>query len=194
MNAKQQVFVSAYIGPAKKNATEAARIAGYKQPQMHGWRLMQNDDVKAAIAAHLAAIDRQGIAHQQNRIDALVRRHRLLEQVVNERAADAFVADVPGGKTGLIVKQLKRVKHIYLPDPDDEDGRASVEVEDQWEAAVDTGLLKELRDHEKQVAQELGEWTEKREIGGMGGAPVLLEIRNIVVPLPAPDDESDSDG
>jgi phage terminase small subunit len=193
MNPKQQVFVSAYIGAAKKNATEAARIAGYAQPHSQGPRLLENVGVKAAIEAHLASIERQGIANQQNRIDEQVARHRALKQIVTERAADPFVADVPGGATGYIVKQLKRVKHIYVPDPDDEDGQVSVEVEDLWEAAVDTGLVKALGDTEKQVAQELGEWTEKREISGAAGGPVLLEIRNIVVPLPAPDGESDGD-
>jgi hypothetical protein len=32
------------------------------------------------------------------------------------------------------------------------------------EYQVDTGLLKELREHEKQAAQELGQWSEKARV------------------------------
>lgn len=183
LNPKQQIFVSAYIGAAKHSATEAARLAGYKQPGMHGSRLMKNDDIQTAIAEHLAEVKARGIADKQNRIDELVERHKTLKQVVIERAASEWLADVPGGSTGYVVKQLKRVKHVFLPDLDDEDGKASVEVEDLWESTVDTGLLRELRDHEKQVAQEMGEWTEKSEVLNTGS--MRLEIAGMRVPLPA---------
>ena len=33
---KQQAFIDAYIGEAMMNATEAARLAGYKQPNVQG--------------------------------------------------------------------------------------------------------------------------------------------------------------
>lgn len=33
-----------------------------------------------------------------------------------------------------------------------------------YEYELDTGLLKELREHEKQAAQELGQWTERKDI------------------------------
>lgn len=46
---KQQLFVEAYLGKANGNATEAARIAGYKQPQMHGSRLMKNDEIASRV-------------------------------------------------------------------------------------------------------------------------------------------------
>lgn len=53
---KQQLFVEAYLGVAKGNATEAARLAGYKQPQMHGSRLMKNDEIASRVRARVEAV------------------------------------------------------------------------------------------------------------------------------------------
>jgi hypothetical protein len=36
--------------------------------------------------------------------------------------------------------------------------------EEVAEYSIDTGLLKELRDHERQAAQELGQWAEKVDL------------------------------
>jgi hypothetical protein len=57
-------------------------------------------------------------------------------------------ADVPGGTTGLLVKDYK--------------GKDA----DQPVYKVDTRLLAELRAHEKQAAEELGQWSEKQELTG----------------------------
>lgn len=176
LSPKQQVFVSAYIGEANRNATEAARIAGYAHAHVQGPRLLAKVSVQAAIDAHLAEIKRKGIALHQNRVDALVERHNKLEQVIAERAADAWLADVPGGKTGLVVKNLKSVKHVYEADPEDEKGKAYQVTVEQWESSIDTGLLRELREHEKQVAQELGEWTEKSEEKHVGDPDRPIEF------------------
>ncbi len=46
---KRRLFVLAYLGEAKRNQSEAARIAGYKQARMEGGRLMTDDAVVAAI-------------------------------------------------------------------------------------------------------------------------------------------------
>jgi phage terminase small subunit len=46
---KRRRFVEAYMGQAKGNATEAARIAGYAKPTEEGYRLLRNAQVRAAI-------------------------------------------------------------------------------------------------------------------------------------------------
>lgn len=51
---KQEAFVAAYLGAAKGNATEAARIAGYKQPQTQGPRLLQNVAISARVSGYVA--------------------------------------------------------------------------------------------------------------------------------------------
>lgn len=55
LSGKQRAFIDAYIGPARFNATEAARIAGYSDPQQSGWENKQNPDIRARIDAFLDA-------------------------------------------------------------------------------------------------------------------------------------------
>ena len=51
LNERQRRFVEYYMGEARGNATSAARLAGYKQPQMQGSRLMKKDEVQTAISS-----------------------------------------------------------------------------------------------------------------------------------------------
>lgn len=181
LSLKQEKFISAYIGAANGNATEAARMAGYvgssKTLAVTGHDLLISPNVKQAIDDHRIAIKAEGIANQQNRIEAYNQRWTLLEQIRQERAADEWLSDVPGGRTGFVVKQLKNVKHHFVPDPDDEEGKESSMLMETWESAVDTGHLKEFRELEKQAAQDTGQWTEKREVSGPGGEPFAIIFR-----------------
>lgn len=51
---KQEAFIAAYLGAAKGNATEAARIAGYRQPQSQGSRLLKNVEIAARVSGYVA--------------------------------------------------------------------------------------------------------------------------------------------
>jgi phage terminase small subunit len=53
---KQRLFVSAYIGEAKGNATEAARIAGYSSPDKQGSQLLGKTRIKAAIERRVSIV------------------------------------------------------------------------------------------------------------------------------------------
>ncbi len=102
------------------------------------------------------------IAEQWERVRALEDRWRRLRQVIAERAASAEMQGVPGGTTGLLTHTVKGIgsgDHFQAVD----------------EYAVDTNLLRELREIEKQAAQELGQWTEKHEHTGADGGPISLE-------------------
>lgn len=101
------------------------------------------------------AVKAEGIANRQNRINAHNDLDRRFWQIVTERAADPLLADVPGGKTGLIVRQLKQVGA----------GRDAQMVE---EYAVDTGLERAIRANMQQAAQELGQW-DANDTGGNDG-------------------------
>jgi len=60
ISAKQRAFVNAYI--TSKNATEAAREAGYKQPHSQGSRLLKNVGIASAIAkAQSKAAEKSGV-------------------------------------------------------------------------------------------------------------------------------------
>jgi phage terminase small subunit len=58
LKAKREAFVLAYIGEARFNASEAARIAGYavESAGVEGCRLLKNARVRARIDEHLEAM------------------------------------------------------------------------------------------------------------------------------------------
>jgi hypothetical protein len=131
-----------------------------------------------------AAIVREGLTAKQTRVAGMQERHRRMWQLLEARAAAGTqakeaeagtdAADTvlrtlfgrgalpPGVETGLLVKTVKQVGKV---------------LEEEW--AVDTGLLSEMRATEKQVAQELGEWTEKRELSGKDGAPLRIDLTGL---------------
>ncbi len=92
------------------------------------------------ISTEMARIS---IANRVRRLQKMDRRHQLLEQVIEERADAPEMANAPGGKTGLLAHDVKVV------------GRERVDV-----FAVDTAMLKEMRELEKQAAIEAGQWNE----------------------------------
>jgi hypothetical protein len=92
--------------------------------------------------------------------------------VIAERAADPDMANVPGGRTGLLVR---RVKVIGSGD----NAREVCEYE------VDTGLLKELRELEKQAAVEAGQWSTTSEVRGVVASvsviPEMEQLRKLPI-------------
>lgn len=89
---------------------------------------------------------RRGIARRERRLAVLDRTHRRLLKVIEERAADPTMADVPGGTTGLVVRQFKVSGETVVT-----------------EYAVDTGTIRELRAVAEQAAKELGQTVERHE-------------------------------
>jgi hypothetical protein len=148
------------------------------------------------VATWRAELRQRGIAEKQNRLDAYNDRWQALQTVIAERGADPAMQRVPGGKTGLLVRQVKLVKvYITTGDPpedggeDEEDGAgerlesAKLYVE-QEEFAVDTGTLKALLDIEKQAAIETGQWEEKQVHSG--GVKITVEYADAPAAAPAP--------
>ncbi len=56
LNHKQQLFVESYLGAANGNATEAARMAGYKQPHSQGPRLLENVGIASRVRERVAEV------------------------------------------------------------------------------------------------------------------------------------------
>jgi hypothetical protein len=156
---------------------------GVTERTIERWK--QHPEFAARVQEHRdlwrEAIKARGIAERQNRVDALNDRWHRMRQVIEERAEDAATARVAGGSTGLIVRDVKGV------------GKGEdFQLIDIY--SVDTGLLKELREHEKQAAQELGEWSEKREISGPGGDAIEVRARDYregLAPFLPPADDLD---
>lgn len=108
-----------------------------KQPEFQQLISAHRDEIRKRIRS-------RGIAIIENRIQAQHDRWLRMRRVIDERAADPTMAEVPGGKTGLLVRRVKKIG-----------GGDSAELVDEYE--VDTGLLKELREIENLVANELGQ-------------------------------------
>lgn len=129
----------------RRHLSKALEIAGrltsaQSQPQDVTAHLARNAQVIKDVAGVLPIL-----AVRENRLAALQDRHDRLNIVMSERAED--MADAPGGKSGLLARKRKMIGSGPL-------AREVVEYE------LDTGLLSEFREHEKQVAQELGQWQE----------------------------------
>lgn len=129
--------------------TEIAERLEIDRTTLWNWR---NDAefaarVEAITEEYRAETRRIGIADKEKRLAGLNDRRNRLLRVIEARAdADEYQV-APGGSTGLLARTLK-----CLGSGDN----ATIVAE----FAVDTGLLKELRELEKQAAVELGQWNE----------------------------------
>lgn len=161
---KQHAFVAAYLGPAERNATEAARLAGYRNPRQMGSETLSKPDVQAAIAEWREEVKTSAIALQEYRVLRLADLEARYVQLIEERAA-ALDGKVPGGGTGLLVQQTKIV-------------RSGDDVEIVHEYKADTAVTKEIRDLLKQAAQELGQWTENKNVTVKMLDEYIIEVAN----------------
>lgn len=141
---------------------EIAARCGIERTTLWRWKL---HPVFAAKVADLAKemgdrSARYAIARKTRRILGLDDRRERMLKVIEERGADPSMQSVPGGQTGLLVRTVKSIGG----------GDNAREV---TEYAVDTALLKELREVEKLAAQELGQLTEHVELTGAVVVKVL---------------------
>lgn len=127
---------------------EIAVKVGVEVRTLHNWRKDKDFAARVAeISAEFAsAALKRGIARKDYRIGCLANIHSKLLTVIEERAADQSMQDVPGGKSGLMVRTYKVSGETVMT-----------------EYAVDTGTIKEIRGIQEQVAKELGQLVEKRE-------------------------------
>jgi phage terminase small subunit len=93
LSAKQRAFVDAYTGPAEGNASEAARIAGYRHPERQGWRLLKN------VAAVQQAIDEATAEAKRAAVIDRQKRQELLSEIALGNVTDYHVS-----KDGVVVE------------------------------------------------------------------------------------------
>lgn len=129
----------------------AARI-GVERTTLWRWK------TDPFFAAEVAIIEkrlgnlslRRVIARRNRRLLALEDRWLRMQQVIEARAADPDHQRASGGETGLLVRRQRVIGS----------GDNALLIE---EFEVDTALLKELRETERQAAQEAGQWQEKHQ-------------------------------
>jgi len=126
-------------------------------------------EFQARIQSELAKIIRRtensGRALRHKRIQALDKRCTGLDKVIEARAKVYNRPEIPGGDTGLVAVEFKSAR---VTEQRVVDGKTQfVEISKLIpEYPVDTGLLRELREHEKQIAVEMGQWDEGIKAGG----------------------------
>lgn len=160
---------------------EIAAQVGISRSTLKRWKAEPEfmADVESFLEAFRAKVRRQGIAILERRVQSLNNRWRRLEEVMRARAEDPSMQHVPGGNTGLLVRTYKQIG-----------SGESAQIMEEYE--VDAALLREFREHEKQAAQELGQWIDKKEHAGVKGSP-LIAISEIVVVKPEGADEPPKD-
>jgi hypothetical protein len=153
------------VAEGRMTDEEIAAEAHVTRRQLTRWKA--HPTFAAKVEQHVRALDdaasRRAITRRLARVEALDDRWRRMRNVIAERADDLTMAGVPGGGTGLVVRSLKSIG-----------GGETAQVVEEY--AVDTGLLRELREHEKQAAQELGQWAEKHEHTGKDGAELVVKV------------------
>jgi hypothetical protein len=147
---------------------EIAALIGLSKRTLE--RLKGEAEFRERVEEHMThwrqAVRQKGLAIVENRVTALMRRAALLETIRRERGKSEEMAGVPGGKTGLIVHQVKGI------------GKGEdFQLVDLY--MVDCGLLSEMRAHEQQIAKELGQWTDKQTVAFTPKALVGVDLDQI---------------
>jgi hypothetical protein len=181
------------VAEGVKTFDEIAAAIGVTVKTVWRWRN------KATFAARVAEITntlaaralRYDIAKVDERVRHLDRYWKKMVRVVEQRAHDPELAKAPGGDTGLLVRTLKSVCT----------GKKAKVVE---EFTTDIALVREMREHLKHAAQELGQWQEDRpdaavvhpiqfvEVKRGPEAPVVIDGRPIR-PAPGPEPTAGGD-
>lgn len=152
---------------------------------LHNWKQLPAFQVavREKVQELDDAVSQLRFAKRRERIRALNEQAQDYLTIVQERGqwfADNE-PDVPGGRTGRIVR-TERVIGV---------GKAA-QVTVEYE--LDRGLESQFDSVLVQIAKERGEWSEKRELTGAGGSPLLpiveIEVRKASAP---PDDDDDDD-
>jgi hypothetical protein len=104
--------------------------------------------------------EQYAIYHRLLRVEQLDQRWQQMLDVIRQRAADPDHRKAPGGNTGLLVRTVKMIGA----------GDTAQRVE---EFTFDAALVRELREHEKQAAQEFGQFKEIHEHTGPRGERLL---------------------
>lgn len=116
-------------------------LAKWKLQPPFAARVREVTDKLAVIAR------RHGIARRERRLATLQDMHNKLLLVIEERAADPALAEIPGGKTGLVVRKPVLSGGDLIG----------------FEYAVDVATIKQLQSVQEQAAKELGQVIERHE-------------------------------
>lgn len=124
--------------------TEVADQMGIGRRTLYRWSEIPSfkQEIEKFVEADRKAIENQGIANKQCRLDEYNRRWKKMQALIDARAEWGSAQGYVGGDTGLLCQDYKGTVEVYK---------------------VDAALLREMRELEKQAAIEAGQWVEKSE-------------------------------
>jgi hypothetical protein len=168
-NPRHETFAQRIAAGA--STADAYVAAGYsaKAKQQSGSRLLNDKRIRGRVNELRARISEKlqdaSIREIDKRVTALQDRWDRMKRIIEARAADPSMQKVPGGDTGLLVRKIKSSGGAYVAKTETEgEGGEISSVGLIEEYAVDTGLLREMREHELQAAKELGQLTQKLDV------------------------------
>lgn len=138
LNPRQKKFVTAYL--RTNNKTEAARIAGYKHPNVQGFKAADSDAVRAAIAEKMADVE-MGADEAAARLAALARSD-LSDFLTYSEQHDALILNLHKARELGQLQAIKKYKETENITTDKDGGeyrtiRREVEVYDKQKALID---------------------------------------------------------
>jgi len=159
------------------NDDQIAHKCDISTRQLRSWRKRQ--EFQGRMGEHLARFHKEvlsrGFCVAANRLkvremlinDLLtVKKERAQRpEMLSERLVDpkdpskGKVKVVAGGQTGLVCLQPKMIGEKEFV-----------------EQVLDTALANEIRIGLKEIAQEVGQWAEKHELGAVGGGPIVVQM------------------
>jgi len=136
---------------------EIAQSCGISSQTLAVWKrhpefMARVDQLVADLQEHAR---KRGLARLDKRQATAFDRHRRMVDLILARAADIGL-ETPGGETGLVVRQYRSIG-------------TGPNARQVTEYPFDAALMRELRELEKQIAQDAGQWSEKREVAHSGG-------------------------
>jgi hypothetical protein len=147
------------------------------------WNLYQIPDFKARVDEHKAAfaseIRSRALANHEGRLDSLYKLRERIMRILEEReAAYDDNHTEPGMASGLLNE------NVTIMQMDGDSGERSRIIKREYK--YETALARDLMAIEKQIAQELGQFSEKSEIHVDG--PPVREFNIIINSDPTPFD------
>lgn len=156
---KQRVQAAQLVAQGDLTQAEIAEKLKVGQRSIERWCADPQFQARVASIVEETAqqIKAQGIRLKENRVKNLQARVDKMLELIEKRGAEMGKnpAEVEiGGATGLLVRAYDRFGNLIYK--------------------FDAALLREMREHERQAAVELGQWTEKQDIGLTGN--IIPEI------------------
>lgn len=167
---KRRERAAVLVAEDRLSNEEIAAECGVARQTLDFWKkhVEFQERVQEHIAAYREAVLKEGIADVVNRVKALGDRWERMQQVIESRGAryrkyrETYDED-PIVSTDLIPDEAETGLVILIETPTKQG------LKKEW--AVDTSLLAEMRQTEKQAAIEVGQWQEKTDVTS-GGKPL----------------------